>query len=702
MIYEIENIRDINTDVYSTDKVPLDETLQRISNGQIQLPNFQRSWKWNNEPIVKLIESVTECAPIGTIMFIETGGESRFDCIPINSVDLIKVKDVRPDMLAMDGQQRLTSLYQVLYSHKPVVINHERKKPEYRYYFMDICKALDANVELRDAIISLRVDENGTPLKGEVDYTDLRIQCERGVFPLNMTFRMAEWESKILENIKLFDMNGLEIDLFNKTAMLFREKIIKGFVKATLPVIVLRKHITLGSLSKLYEKINSIGVPLNAFDLLIARYAAQGFNLRESWEEIQGELEKGNKNLRKKIAESPFLLSVLLYTTILEERSLAATKGAILCLTLEDFKKHKDTVVKGYIEAIRYLHLKKLATSKELPANTLISTMALVLSLLGKESRDHQVMKKVDQWFWTISLTGFHLNKPTVIAADIITLLKWARGTSDTLPYAMRTAQFIDVNISRYTKGGAMTSRCISAALMASVEDFITGSSVNDHIIADDGFDVHHIFPASWCKDNNIQQERRESVVNKTPLSKSTNRYIGGHAPSIYIEHIKNDTKVPDNIIRKRVESHGINYEHLVADDFDAFFYEREAFIYDTIEKLTGISVIRSEEGGQRIQLNSRGITVNAVRGTHNTVVVLPGSTMTRDHNPGLREGYVDFRERLIQGKDVMLNPDGLYEVLNPIPMESPSYAGSVLSGRMTNLEDWKILTEDDEDIGVQ
>jgi hypothetical protein len=45
-----------------------------------------------------------------------------------------------------------------------------------------------------------------------------------------------------------------------------------------------------------------------------------------------------------------------------------------------------------------------------------------------------------------------------------------------------------------------------------------------------------------------------------------------------------------------------------------------------------------------------------------------------------------------------MLNPDGLYEVLNPIPMESPSYAGSVLSGRMTNLEDWKVLTEDEDE----
>ena len=37
----------------------IDELLKMIDNGKIQLPEFQRSWVWDNNQVCKLIESIT-------------------------------------------------------------------------------------------------------------------------------------------------------------------------------------------------------------------------------------------------------------------------------------------------------------------------------------------------------------------------------------------------------------------------------------------------------------------------------------------------------------------------------------------------------------------------------------------------------------------------------------------------------------------
>jgi hypothetical protein len=38
--------------------------------------------------------------------------------------------------------------------------------------------------------------------------------------------------------------------------------------------------------------------------------------------------------------------------------------------------------------------------------------------------------------------------------------------------------------------------------------------------------------------DNNVDASMRESIVNKTPIAASTNRIIGGVAPSTYLPRI--------------------------------------------------------------------------------------------------------------------------------------------------------------------
>ena len=105
--------------VESHDK-KLDDLLKMVEEGKAQLPDFQRSWVWDDSKICKLIESITSGYPMGAAMFLANGGEQvRFSYRKFESVT--STEEVTPEWLVLDGQQRLTTLYQVLKSKRATI-----------------------------------------------------------------------------------------------------------------------------------------------------------------------------------------------------------------------------------------------------------------------------------------------------------------------------------------------------------------------------------------------------------------------------------------------------------------------------------------------------------------------------------------------------------------------------------------------------
>jgi len=91
-------------ETFDSKKTSLYEILKNIHEGKIQLPDFQRGWVWDDNRIV---------------MLLETGNESiRFKTKPIEGASEENGK--KPELLIIDGQQRLTSLYQAIISNKIV------------------------------------------------------------------------------------------------------------------------------------------------------------------------------------------------------------------------------------------------------------------------------------------------------------------------------------------------------------------------------------------------------------------------------------------------------------------------------------------------------------------------------------------------------------------------------------------------------
>ena len=110
-------------------------------------------------------------------------------------------------------------------------------------------------------------------------------------------------------------------------------------------------------------------------------------------------------------------------------------------------------------------------------------------------------------------------------------------------------------------------------------------------IYKSENIDIHHVFPRDYCEKQNYPREKWNSIVNKTPITYSTNREIGGVAPSKYLGKIENKGKVNTAILDEYLKSHWIDVDSCRNDDFDKHIVHRAKMLLDAIENATGKSI---------------------------------------------------------------------------------------------------------------
>ena len=262
--------------------------LDNVEQGNTQLPEFQRSWVWDDKKICKLIESLTSGFPMGALMFLEYGGDSiKFKYRLFTSVSKDK-ETVVPNDLVLDGQQRLTTLYQVLKSKQPTEtrIDTNRDKIIRRYYYLDIRKCLDSNMDRLDAILSIPDSKKLTTNIGRdvtMDLSTSEKEYENLMFPLNIVFSSDEREDWQEGLYNLYDGDSEIKSLYRK----FRKEVLDNITSYKIPVIQLTKDTSREAVCQIFENVNTGGVPLTVFELVTAMYAAEGADIRKEWDEIK-------------------------------------------------------------------------------------------------------------------------------------------------------------------------------------------------------------------------------------------------------------------------------------------------------------------------------------------------------------------------------------------------------------------------------
>src|SRR5689334_5408536 len=181
--------------MFQTNPFFLHSLLKECEQGAIQLPDFQRSWVWYEDRIKSLIASVSRSFPVGALMSLKTGGPVNFKPGPIEGAPP-EAKNATPQSLLLDGQQRMTSLYQVTLRGKVVETITPKKKKVKRWFYIDIRKALDESIDREDAIVGLPEDKIERSDFGREIKTDLSTaekEYAALMYPMCDVFEWDQW-----------------------------------------------------------------------------------------------------------------------------------------------------------------------------------------------------------------------------------------------------------------------------------------------------------------------------------------------------------------------------------------------------------------------------------------------------------------------------------------------------------------------------
>ncbi|RLC07977.1 MAG: hypothetical protein DRH43_10845 [Deltaproteobacteria bacterium] len=584
---------------FDSTKESLQDILRDIRSGKIQLPDFQRGWIWDDNHVKSLLASIAVSYPIGAVMLLETGNpDVRFRPRPVEGVELNLGKE--PEWLILDGQQRLTSLFQALFLGKPVMTRDLRGNPVERWYYLDIQIALDPEADQEDAIISIPADRKIRNFRGEVikDYSTTALECEADLFPLPLVFdfpALMAWQTEYLK-----DGNPQHHEDWLKLG----QEIIPRFQSYQIPLIKLSKSTPKEAVCQVFEKVNTGGVSLTVFELLTATFAADDYNLREDWAQRQRELRK--EKVLRTVQSDDFLQAISLLSSR-KRRMNALNEGvdpkrapAITCkrkdilrLTLEEYKLWADEVTEGFKRAARFMHSQHIFDARDLPYRTQLVPLAAILTFLGNKADQDGVRTKIARWFWCGVFGELYGGAvETRFAKDVPEVINWITGGSE--PSTIVDANFVLNRLyGLRTRNSAAYKGLYALLIKDGVLDFRTGEEITLQMYFDDKIDIHHIFPQKYCKENGIDPKRCDCVINKTAISAKTNRIIGGNAPSVYLERLKKHSGINDKRMDEILRSHAIEPDTLRFNNFEEFFRKREAALLDRIEKAMGKPVSR-------------------------------------------------------------------------------------------------------------
>ena len=572
----------------------LSELMREVSSGKEQLPEFQRGWTWDNDRIRGIIASLSQGYPMGAIMRLEYGNENvRFK---YRTIEGVTVTGVTPEFLILDGQQRLTSMYRATCCKEPVETTTEKGKEIKRFYYLDIKKCLDESEDRVDAVIAVPSDRKiKTNFDRDVvlDLSTRELEFEHEMFPINIIFDSNAREDWADGYKEYHEYDKAFMEKYKQ----FRTQVIDTIVGYKLPVITLGKETPREAVCKVFENVNTGGVPLTVFELVTATFATYDFDLRKDWiecrDKIRGKGETLNTDVMEGVDETSFLTAITLYTTYLSDKMTTCKKKDVLALNFEDYKKNRDILLEGYKMARKFLFQQYVFRKRDLPYTTQLIPLSAICAVIGTATFNLPSTQKIlAKWFWCGIMGemygGANETRYVTDIEDVVAEIQGKDSQNRTINAAYFSATRL---LSLQTRNSAAYKGIMALVYREQCRDFMQGITMDIVKSMDESPDIHHIFPEAYCKKMGLDKSKWNSIVNKTPLLPASNRQIGGDAPSVYSGNIMKKAEIDEVELRFRIESHLVNYDYLIADDFDHYFIARAKAILKVIEAAMGKTI---------------------------------------------------------------------------------------------------------------
>jgi len=614
---------------FDTNPVLLQALLKTCEEGKLQLPDFQRSWVWEEERIMSLIASVSRGFPMGALMSLKSkiGEGVIFARRPIEGTPAAAAQ-TQPEQLLLDGQQRMTSLYQSCMRRQVVSTITAKKRLVKRWFYIDIRKALNAEADRDSAIFAVPEDRK---IKENFDkdiVLDLsvpQLEYESLMYPLNQAFNWDTWQEEFGDYWIAKGKPELR-ELFKQ----FKNDVLKNFAEYQVPVIALGADTSHEAVCLVFEKVNTGGKALDAFELLTAMYAAQGHKLRDDWlgdeksdnPDLKSGIQKRLANFGRaagqvqgvlaNVASTDFLQTIaLLHTKELRLAAIAdpakkesdwpavrATRQSLLDLPLAAYKKRCNAVRAGFERAAKFLRQQQIHRVIDLPYQTQLVPLAAIFAEIGDKAEHTTNNDKIARWYWCGVFGELYGSAvESRFAKDILEVPAWLDGGPEPTTVTDGVLR-ADRLLTMRSRLSAAYKGLQALLLREGAIDFRSGQAFDQIVFFDEGVDIHHIFPKAWCESQKLPASLYDSVVNKTPLGYRTNRIIGGVAPSSYLEKLEKgkagangqiiEPPIDKAALANYLQSHCIPMPELYANDFAGFMKARQKQLMELVSRITG------------------------------------------------------------------------------------------------------------------
>ena len=551
--------------------------IQQIDMGIIGLPDIQRPFVWADTKVRDLFDSMYKGYPVGYFLFWANANVEHTKGIGTG------VKQKHPNLLIVDGQQRLTSLYAVIKAQEVIRENYSKATIVIAF------NPLEEKFEIPDAStvknprffqnISQIWRPNSNIIKVINDFLQ----------NLKKSVELSDEEEENIQNafIRLKNLESYPFSALELSPNISEEQVADVFVR-----------------------INSQGKTLNQADFILTLMSV-------FWEEGRKDLEEFCRLCRipSKEGASPFnyvvdpdpdqMLRVsvglafrrakLQYVySILRGKDLDtghfSTERRDSQFDVLKIAQARALNVQNWHEFIKAVKQAGFARQEYISSkNNLL--YAYVFFLIGKESYKmelYALKKLIGKWFFMSSITGRYTGSPeTTMEIDLARLrpihtADEFQSVLEGIIVSQLTNDFWDITLPMALSTSSSTSPSLyayyAALYVLGANGLFSKLKVSDLLqeglrSKKSALERHHLFPKAWLHRNGVPEQRdTNQIANYALVEWSDNLDISDKAPSEYLPYYLSRLSTDDQ--QKMYYWHALpnNWEQM---DYTDFLVER-------------------------------------------------------------------------------------------------------------------------------
>jgi hypothetical protein len=558
-----------------TNPKKLSDLLGEIDSRTMALPDFQRDFVWDPSATQELIVSIANGYPAGSLLRVRDKkhvfAARAFEGAP-------ELDGQKHTFLVLDGQQRLTSLFQAFYG-----------AGDHRY-FLDL-KLLMNGKDFEEAIFHERSNS-----KRAKELQKSEIQKGETILPLSILRKTAGSYHRWLYSVTNDLPNENRLKIIDALEGIYTAWI-QPIDEYQFPVVTLSDETEPDALCTIFETLNRTGVKLSVFELLTARFWPLNVKLRDLWDESTSQWP-----IIKDYDVDPYYL--LQAISLICRQTPSCKRKDILALEASDIVTWWNKVAEGFATGLKFLRDNcGVVSTKWVPYQTMLTPLSAVLAKLGTPHTPEfgARLEQLKRWFWCAVFGQHYESSPNSQSAkDYSELVSWLTGAGE--PESVATIRFDPKTLRDATPRQRAIYRGAVCLIVGSggARDFHTQAVITSSLIEQEGIDDHHIFPAAYLekKKGITESRRRDCVLNRTLIDRATNHIISDRAPSDYLSQMKNTPNFPfDFVLKSHCLPIGEN-SPLMNDDYDEFINWREAALWAEIQKVTGLQFATNLQNG--------------------------------------------------------------------------------------------------------